>query len=399
MTDIILVINAGSSSVKFAAFSELSQALPTRLAHGAIDGIGDHPRLRVWGHDGNVIEDRAIILSAEPDCVHDDALKNLFDWLAGHAGGRRLLAVGHRVVHGGASFDKPVRITPQVMTQLDQLVMLAPLHQPHNLAAIRAVNRQRPDVPQVACFDTAFHSAHAWVAQALALPQRISQLGVKRYGFHGLSYEYIASVLPDHLGPQADSRVVVAHLGSGASMCAMHARKSIDSTMGFTALDGLMMGTRCGSIDPGVVLHLIAQYGMTPQAVEHMLYHECGLLGVSGISGDMRVLQASDAAQARAAIDLYVHRIHQEIGSLAASLGGLDALVFTAGIGEHSALIRERVCRAAAWLGVDFDAEANTRDATCISLPGSRVSAWVIPTNEELMIALHARSTLGPATS
>lgn len=399
MTDIILVVNAGSSSVKFAAFTQLSQAVPSRLAHGAIDGIGEQPRLQVWAHDGSVIEDRAVCLSADPESIHDDALEHLFDWLTRHAAGRQLLAVGHRVVHGGALFDKPVRITPQIMAQLDQLVMLAPLHQPHNLAAIRAVSRQRPTVPQVACFDTAFHSAHAWVMQAFALPQRVSQWGVKRYGFHGLSYEYIARVLPDHLGLQADGRVVVAHLGGGASMCAMRARKSVDSTMGFTALDGLMMGTRCGSIDPGVVLHLIQQHGMTPQAVEHMLYQQSGLLGVSGVSGDMRALQTSDAPQARAAIDLYVHRIHQEIGSLAASLGGLDALVFTAGVGEHSALIRERVCHAAAWLGVALDAEANTRHATCISLPDSRVSAWVIPTNEELMIALHARSALDADTN
>ncbi|MEO7940016.1 MAG: acetate kinase, partial [Burkholderiaceae bacterium] len=262
MTDIVLVVNAGSSSVKFATFSELAQPLPIRLAHGAVDGIGDTPRLRVWSHDGALLEDQAIPPSSDPAQQHDDALAQMFDWLARHAGDRHLLAVGHRVVHGGAVFDRPVRITPQVIEQLEQLVSLAPLHQPHNLAAIRAISRQQPDVAQVACFDTAFHTTQSWVAQAYALPRSISAQGLRRYGFHGLSYEYIAGVLPEQLGAAADGRVVVAHLGNGASMCAMQTRKSIYSTMGFTALDGLMMGTRCGSIDPGAVLHLITQLGM-----------------------------------------------------------------------------------------------------------------------------------------
>ncbi|MEP6972054.1 MAG: acetate kinase, partial [Betaproteobacteria bacterium] len=295
MTDIVLVVNAGSSSVKFATFSESAQPLPIRLAHGAVDGIGDTPRLRVWSHDGAVLEDQAITQSSDPEQQHDDALAQVFDWLARHEGDRHLLAVGHRVVHGGAVFERPVRITPQVIEQLEQLVSLAPLHQPHNLAAIRAVARQQPDVAQVACFDTAFHTTQSWVAQAYALPRSISAQGLRRYGFHGLSYEYIAGELTEHLGAAADGRVVVAHLGNGASMCAMQTRKSVYSTMGFTALDGLMMGTRCGSIDPGAVLHLITQLGMAPKAVEHLLYHECGLLGVSGISGDMRTLQASPA--------------------------------------------------------------------------------------------------------
>jgi acetate kinase len=394
MTDVVLVINAGSSSVKFATFSELAQPVPVRLAHGEVDGIGDAARLRVWSHDGAVLEEQALTLSSDPDRMHDDALAQVFEWLARHAGDRHLLAVGHRVVHGGATFDRPVRVTPQVMQKLEQLVPLAPLHQPHNLAAIRAITRQQPQVPQVACFDTAFHTTQSWVAQAFALPRSISAQGVRRYGFHGLSYEYIASILPEHLGEAANGPVVVAHLGNGASMCAMHARKSVYSTMGFTALEGLMMGTRCGSIDPGVVLHLMTQLGMSAKEVEHLLYHDSGLLGVSGISGDMRSLQASAAPEARAAIDLYVHRINHELGALAASLQGLDALVFTAGVGEHSALVRAQVCNAAKWLGIELDDEANRRDATRISAPGSRVSVWVIPTNEELMIAQHARELL-----
>jgi acetate kinase len=396
MTDVVLVINAGSSSVKFAAFSELSQPVPVRLAHGQVDGIGDAARLRVWSHDGAVLEDQPMTLATDPEQKHDDALAQVFGWLARHAGDRHLLAVGHRVVHGGASFDRPVRVTPQVMQELTQLVSLAPLHQPHNLAAIRAIARQQPRVPQVACFDTAFHTTQPWVAQAFALPRSISAQGVRRYGFHGLSYEYIAGILPAHLGEAANGRVVVAHLGNGASMCAMHARKSVYSTMGFTALEGLMMGTRCGNIDPGVVLHLITQLGMSATAVEHLLYHDSGLLGVSGISGDMRTLQTSTSPEARAAIDLYVHRINHELGALAASLQGLDALVFTAGVGEHSALVRERVCQAAAWLGIEIDVQANQQGATQISAPGSRVSVWVIPTNEELMIALHTRLLLRP---
>ncbi len=395
MADVVLVVNAGSSSVKFAVFSELSQPVPVRRVHGEVDGIGGAARLRVWSHDGAVLQDQAITMSSDPEQIHDDALTQVFEWLARHAGDHHLLAVGHRVVHGGTMFDRPVRVTPQVMQQLEQLVSLAPLHQAHNLAAIRAISRQQPDVPQLACFDTAFHTTQSWVAQAFALPRSISAQGVRRYGFHGLSYEYVASVLHAHLGEMANGRVVVAHLGNGASMCAMHARKSVYSTMGFTALDGLMMGTRCGSIDPGVLLHLITQLGMAPKAVEQLLYHDSGLLGVSGISADMRTLQASATPEARCAIDLYVYRINHELGALAASLQGLDALVFTAGVGEHSALVRERVCQAAAWLGIELDVQANQQGSARISTIASRVSAWVIPTNEELMIAQHVRSMLG----
>ncbi|MFZ2294282.1 MAG: acetate/propionate family kinase, partial [Polaromonas sp.] len=283
------------------------------------------------------------------------------------------------------------------LDQLEQLSSLAPLHQPHNLSAIRAIASLLPELPQVACFDTEFHTTQAWVAQACALPRHITQTGVKRYGFHGLSYEYIASILPRQLGAVAHGKVVVAHLGNGASMCAMRNRKSVASTMGFSTLDGLMMGTRCGSLDPGIVLYLMSGLGMSMQAVEKLLYEQSGLLGVSGVSGDMRTVEASGTQAAQEAIDLYVYRIGQELGSLAASLGGLDALVFTAGIGENGATIRRRVCQDAAWLGIELDEDANRAHESGprrISTVGSRVAAWVIPTNEELMIAQHTQAML-----
>jgi acetate kinase len=278
--------------------------------------------------------------------------------------------------------------------QMARLEPLAPLHQPHNLAAIRAISALQPGLPQIACFDTAFHAGQNWVMRAFALPQRISRAGVKRYGFHGLSYEYIASVLPACLGPAAEGKVVVAHLGNGASMCAMRTRRSVATSMGFTALDGLMMGTRCGHLDPGVVLHLMTEHGMTPKQVESLLYTESGLLGVSGLSADMRTLEASAHPDAKAAIDLFVNRISRELGGLAAMLGGLDALVFTGGIGEHSATIRQRVCLDAAWLGVDLDPAANLGHRACITASTSRTSAWVIPTQEEQMLVTHAQAVL-----
>jgi acetate kinase len=397
MSESLLVINSGSSSVKFATYEAESSSALKRTSNGRIEGIGSTPRLLVWGQDGKALEDRSINVSANPAQAPEDAFKQLFDWLGQHAEGRTLGAVGHRVVHGGELFAKPVKVTPGILTQLEALDPLAPLHQPHNLSAIRAIAGLLPDLPQVACFDTEFHTSQSWVAQAYALPRHITEAGVKRYGFHGLSYEYIASVLPAHLGKVADGRVVVAHLGNGASLCAMKGRKSVASTMGFTALDGLMMGTRCGSIDPGVILYLMSALGMTAKAVEKLLYEQSGLLGVSGVSGDMRAVEASGKPEAQQAIDLYVYRISQQLGSLAASLGGLDALVFTAGIGENSAMIRRRVCHDAAWLGAELDEEANQARASgprCISTAGSRVAVWVIPTNEELMIARHAQAVL-----
>ena len=398
MTQALLVINSGSSSVKFAAYDVPAPgAAPQRIANGRIEGIGSAPRLLVWDHQGALQEDRPITLATDPAQGQAQAFRHLFDWLGQHADGRTLGAVGHRVVHGGEKFTRPVLVTPGILAELEGLNGLAPLHQPHNLSAIHAITSLLPGLPQVACFDTEFHSGQPWVAQALALPRYITDAGVKRYGFHGLSYEYVASVLPDHLGAAAAGRVVVAHLGNGASMCAMQGRKSVASTMGFTALDGLMMGTRCGSLDPGVVLYLMSGLGMTLQAAEKLLYEQSGLLGVSGVSGDMRTVEASVMPDAHQAVELYIYRINQQLGSLAASLGGLDALVFTAGIGENSASIRRRVCEGAAWLGVEFDEDANQARASgprCISTAGSRVAVWVIPTNEELMIALQTLKTL-----
>ena len=397
MSQALLVINSGSSSVKFAAYDVAPGEALTRIANGRIEGIGSAPRLLVWGHGGAPLEDRTIDVPADPVRGPEEAFRQLFDWLGQHAAGRTLLAVGHRVVHGGAHFARPALVTPGILAELEGLSALAPLHQPHNLSAIQAIATLLPELPQVACFDTEFHAAQPWVAQAYALPRHITEAGVKRYGFHGLSYEYIASVLPEHLGVAAKGRVVVAHLGNGASMCAMRERKSVATTMGFSALDGLMMGTRCGSLDPGVVLYLMGALGMSAQAVEKLLYEQSGLLGVSGVSGDMRTVETSDKPEARQAIDLYVYRIGQQLGSLAASLGGLDALVFTAGIGENGAMIRRRVCQDAAWLGIELDAAANQAGgsgARCISTAGSRVAAWVIPTNEELMIAQHTQAVL-----
>jgi acetate kinase len=326
---------------------------------------------------------------------HAEFFRVIGGWLREHFGDRSSLrGVGHRVVHGGVDYAAPVRVDPAVLAKLEALCPLAPLHQPHNLAGIRAVAAVQPDLPQVACFDTAFHRGHPELADWFALPRRFYDEGIRRYGFHGLSYEYIASVLPEVAPEIAKGRVVVAHLGSGASMCALTAGRSIDSTMGFTALDGLPMGTRCGALDPGVVLHLNRAYGMSADAIERMLYHECGLKGVSGISNDMRTLLASDDPRARHAIDLFVWRICRELGALAAVQGGIDGLVFTAGIGERSAEIRERVCERAAWLGIELDPAANARGGPRISADGSRVAVYAIPTDEEQMIARHTLAVL-----
>ncbi len=309
----------------------------------------------------------------------------------------RLVGVGHRVVHGGLEYTHPVRVDAAVLDALRKYIPLAPLHQPHNLAPIAALLARSPQLPQIACFDTAFHSGAPAVAQAFALPREITDRGVRRYGFHGLSYEYIAEVLPQHDARAARGKTVVLHLGNGSSMCAIAGGKSIASTMGFTAADGLPMGTRCGSLDPGVMLYLIDELKMDARALEKLIYQQSGLLGVSGISSDMRTLEASTEPAAQAAIDLFVYRIGRELGSLAAALGGLDAIVFTAGIGENSRRLRERVCRDATWLGVELDAGANAGDGPRISTAASRVSAWVIPTNEELMIARHTRRLLASA--
>ena len=389
MGDAIGVLNAGSSSVKFSLFAE-EAGRPALVARGQAEGIYTSPRFVAKDGDGQVLDERTwpagVVLG------HDGALEYLVGFLRERLAHHRLIGVGHRVVHGGPEYVKPVRVDASVIAALEKYVPLAPLHQPHNLAPIKALLARMPELPQVACFDTSFHRAQPAVAQAFALPASITDRGVLRYGFHGLSYEYIASVLPESSPRAAQGRTVVLHLGNGASMCAMAAGRSVASTMGFTAADGLPMGTRCGSLDPGVVLYLIDSLGMDTRAIEKLIYQESGLLGVSGISSDMRALLASDAPRAKAAIDLFVYRIERELGSLAAALGGLDAIVFTAGIGENSSVLRERVCKDASWLGVALDTAANTRGERRISAPGSRVEVWVIPTNEELMIARHARA-------
>jgi acetate kinase len=394
MADAILVINAGSSSIKFSLFDTRGETLAPG-AYGQVEGIGTAPRLLVSGlPDGSRLE-RSQDTAAVPD--HAGAIRVIHQWLVEHhTGERTLAAVGHRVVHGGVAFDRPMHLDDRVLAELDRLVPLAPLHQPHALAAIRAVSVAAPDVAQYACFDTAFHRSQSLVAQLFALPRDLTEAGVRRYGFHGISYEYIASTLP-HVAPEiANGRVVVAHLGNGASMCAMRGGRSVASTMGFTALDGLPMGTRCGALDAGVVLYLLQQRGLNPAEVEDLLYHRSGLLGVSGVSSDMRAVLASDLASARQAVELFVYRIVRELGSLAAALGGLDGLVFTAGIGEHAAPVRAAVLRQARWLGLELDEAANQAGGPRISLLGSAVSAWVVPTDENLMIAravrrLHAR--------
>jgi acetate kinase len=323
---------------------------------------------------------------------HTGAIAAIHDWFATHVGNDAgFEGVGHRVVHGGATYSQPVLIDSHVMAVLESLIPLAPLHEPHHIAAIRAISAMYPEVPQIACFDTAFHRSQPALAQEFAIPRELTAKGVRRYGFHGLSYEYIVSLLPEVMPDCAKGKLVVAHLGNGASMCAIDRGQSVAATMGFTAIDGLPMGTRTGALDPGVILYLLQHEGMDAKAIEQLIYQRSGLLGVSGISSDMRALLASDAPSAKEAVDLFVYRIGRELGSLAAALGGLDALVFTAGIGEHAPEIRARACREAHWLGITLDEEANAKGGPRISNPGSRVSAWVIPTDENLMIARHTR--------
>ena len=384
--DVILVINAGSSSIKFSAFSAAGSTL-TPLASGKLEELYTTPRFQVRQQNGELVENRR--WPEGERLGHDAGITFLFGWLHEHSQGANLLAVGHRIVHGGSRYTLPVRITPEVMVQLEALVPLAPLHQPHNLAAIKAIAAQRPTLPQVGCFDTAFHHTQPTIATRFALPPEITGRGVRRYGFHGLSYEYIASVLPDYDERAAQGKTIALHLGNGASMTALSNSKSVASTMGFTAVEGLPMGTRCGTLDPGVVLWMMEEAQMDAAAIAKVLYNRSGLLGVSGISSDMRALLDSDDPRAAEAVDLFCYRISRELGSLVAALGGLDAIVFTAGIGERAAVVRERVCRMAGWLGVSLDAKANASHGPRISAADSAVDVWVIPTNEELMIALH----------
>ena len=396
MIPAILTLNAGSSSIKFALFERNAEPRREAALRGELDGIGARPRLSAQDAAGAVLAELTFdgLAGLPAEEQHRRCLELLVQWLREHGAGWQIDAVGHRVVHGADRYAVPTRLTSADVEALAGFIPLAPLHQPHNVAGIRALARLLPGVPQIACFDTAFHQSQPAIARQFALPRALTETGIRRYGFHGLSYEYIAHVLPDHLGAKADGRVAVAHLGNGASLCAMLGRKSIATTMGFTALDGLMMGTRCGNIDPGVLLHLMEFHRMDAAGIARLLYKESGLLGVSGVSQDMRALLESEAPAAREAVELFCYRISRELGSLAAALGGLDALVFTAGIGEHAAPVREQVCRQAAWLGVRLDAAANARHETRIGAADSGVEVLVLPTNEEWMIARHVAQLL-----
>lgn len=396
MKDAILVLNSGSSSVKFALFLVESNALELQL-RGQLDGLFTAPRFVAKNPTGQVVAEKS--WGEGVKLGHEGALEHLRGFLLGFGDQMRLAGIGHRVVHGGLNYARPVRITEEILADLQELIPLAPLHQPHNLGPVRIVMEQMPEVPQVACFDTAFHRSNPLMAQMFALPKALTEAGVRRYGFHGISYEYISSVLPERDPRAAAGKTVVLHLGNGSSMCAIAGGKSVASTMGFTAMEGLPMGTRCGSLDPGVVLFLLQQRKMDVRDVEKMLYNQSGLLGVSGVSSDVRALLGSKEPGAKLALDLYTYRIGRELGSLAAALGGLDALVFTAGIGENAVSIRERVCRSAAWLGVELDPAANAQGAECITTRRSRVTGWVIPTNEELMIARHTLDVIGASRS
>ena len=385
---LIGVINAGSSSLKFSAYEG-----ERRLLTGQVDGIGVRPAVTATGAEGQAIA--VPDLGAPPPKTSSEVLPKLIPWLRDQLGGRRLSALGHRVVHGGLRHSRPARVTPELLAELEALVPLAPLHEPHNLAPIRMALSLNPDLPQLACFDTAFHRTAPEVEQAFALPYALYEEGVRRYGFHGLSYEYIASVLPQHAPEIAEGRVVVLHLGNGCSACALKAGASIATTMGFTALDGLPMGTRCGALDAGVVLHLIQTKGMAAEALVDLLYRRSGMLGLSGVSSDFRELLASAEPRARFAIDVFCYCTARWIGSLAAALGGLDGVVFTAGVGENAAPIRSAICRACGWLGLELDEAANSEHRTRISTPKSRVAAYVIKTDENLMIARYARALVG----
>lgn len=394
--DTILVVNAGSSSVKFQIFAVDADGRLRRQIKGRIDGIGTRPRLRATGASDEPMADRAYPIESVPDVPA--ALGIASEWLREEL---RInpIAVGHRVVHGGPDYDRPVLIDHGVISRLERLVALAPLHQPHNLAPIRSILTKLPTLPQVACFDTAFHRTHGPLADHYAIPYQLHAEGVRRYGFHGLSYEYVAKALLQAAPDVAKGRVIVAHLGSGASMCALKDGRSVESTMGFTALDGLPMGTRPGQIDPGVILYLISEKGMSASSVQKFLYGECGLKGLSGISNDMRELQDSDDPRAILAVEYFAYRIGLSAGMLAAALQGIDAFVFTAGIGENSAQIRARIADRLAWLGVTLDPAENLRHARRISRADSRVPVFVVPTDEELMIAQHTLTLLWDKSS
>ncbi len=389
MADAILTINAGSSSIKFALF-ELKNRL-VRSAEGLAENIGAAPHLRIRTGDKIALEER---WPGHATLTHEDLLEEVLNWVDTHLGEDRLVAAGHRIVHGGKNFTAPLLLDPAHLAEIARLSQLAPLHEPHNCAAVRALFKLRPALPQVGCFDTSFHHTMPEIATRFAIPRKFHDEGVRRYGFHGLSYEYITSRLPDLAPHLANSRLIIAHLGNGASMCAVKDGKSIDSTMGFTALDGLVMGTRCGSIDAGVLIYFMQSHGMNADDLTNLLYKQSGLFGVSGISADVRTLQENSSKEAREALDLFAYQAARQAGGLISSLGGLDGLVFTAGIGEHAPAIRAAICERLAWMGIKISTQANAANESAISTPDSAVEVRVIPTDEELMIATHTRSLI-----
>ncbi len=393
MASATLTLNAGSSSIKFSLFELGSSDTLRLMAHGEVEGIGTAPRFAVHDPAGSLLAEQSW---PDPGEAFERLLETVIDWAEKHLGGDTLIAVGHRVVHGGAHHYRPERVTAELLRALDGLIPLAPLHQPHNLMPIRTIQAMRPSLPQVACFDTGFHHTIPATATRFALPREYEENGVRRYGFHGLSYEFIVRRLGEAAPRLAQGRVIAAHLGNGASLCAIRGGCSIDTTMGFTALDGLVMGTRCGALDPGVILYLEQQCGMSVEQVEDLLYRKSGLLGVSQIASDMRVLLADPDSRAKDAIELFVYRIAREVGALTSSLGGLDGLIFTAGIGERAPAIREMVCARLDWLGIVLDPEANARNRDVISTGESEVEVRVIPTDEEAMIARHTLEMIAP---
>ncbi|MDJ0814596.1 MAG: acetate/propionate family kinase [Desulfobacterales bacterium] len=394
MQGCISVINSGSSSIKFSVYDHVETQELRFVFGGQVEGIGVAPRFKARANHGEILAEKT--WDHGPDVNHESLMGYLIGWIRENRQqlNLELTGVGHRVVHGGSAYSSPVKVDDAVLRRLEKYIPLAPLHQPHNLGPIRSVMKLGADIPQVACFDTAFHRTNPPLSQIFALPRRYTDEGIRRYGFHGLSYEYISRRLQVLDSKVAAGRVVVAHLGSGASMCALQGGRSIASTMGFSAMDGIPMGTRPGNLDPGVVLYLMQEKGTTPDELADLFYKRSGLLGISGVSNDMRILLESSDPQAEEAIGVFVYRIQRELGSLAAALGGLDALVFTAGVGENSPAIRARVCEGAQWLGLQLDPAANDQNLLKISTPESQVSIWVIPTNEELMIATHTRNVL-----
>ena len=387
MTRLILTLNAGSSSIKFGVYSA-EDGKPVLVAKGQVEGIATQPHFVAKAAAGNLLSE-AYWEPVRSGSGHAIAFRKIWSWLGDSFGSDEIMAVGHRIAHGGAKYPEPVLIDDAVAQELTRLVPLVPLHQPHNLAAVNAVQKSHPGLPQVACFDTAFHCNRPTVSDCFALPYELYEKGIRRYGFHGLSYEFVAQRLCEVAPDIADGRVVIAHLGSGCSMCAVQHGRSVETTMSFSALDGVPMGTRCGTLDPGVLLYLMQSEKMGAEELQDLLYKRSGLLGLSGISNDMRELAASEDPRAGMAIDYFVYRVGQQLGALCAALGGIDALIFTAGIGENDATLRRRVCEDAAWLGIALDEEANRQADLRISAPDSRASVWVIPTDEEIMIASH----------